>query len=280
MKATNAWQQALKQAKGRYADLLAGSLILIAVRLIALCPLMGLLAPRTSPLRYLAVLTPFAIVLGIFPLRASMAEAMADFMAGGKFCTKKLVSFARYGEKMKNALSHALLVLLWALPLIAALGSLVFAFMGGGEVDAFTALRFVGGIGALIGGSFMEGILLLVLGVILLALPMCYGLCRLSSCRHLWAIGAPMSAMNGARLRQVGLGVVNALLLIPLFALIAWVGKDIVKVFLDTFSLPSMIQYVYIIVIGVAVLYLPLLPLRKLSVACFSKLQADKTHAA
>jgi len=120
MKATNAWQQALKQAKGRYADLLAGSLVQAALRLLALCPLLGLLAPRTSPLKYLAALTPLAIVFVIFPLRASMAEAMADFMAGGKFCTKKLVSFDRYAEKLKNALGHAGLVLLWALPLMAA----------------------------------------------------------------------------------------------------------------------------------------------------------------
>jgi len=280
MKATNAWQQALKQAKGRYADLLAGSLVQAALRLLALCPLLGLLAPRTSPLKYLAALTPLAIVFVIFPLRASMAEAMADFMAGGKFCTKKLVSFDRYAEKLKNALGHAGLVLLWALPLMAALGYLAFAFVGGGEIDALTALRFVGGIGDLVGGSFMEGIVLMVLALIVLALPMCYGLCRLSSCRHLWALKAPVSVLNGARIRQVGLGLVNTLLLLPLFALAAWVGLDIVKAFLDSFSFPSMTKYVYILAAGAAVLYLPLLPLRKLSVACFSKAQADKNHAA
>lgn len=280
MKVSNAWQQALKQAKGRYGDLLAGSLVLIALRLLALCPMLALLAPRTSILKYLVLLTPAAIVFGIWPLRSSMAEAMEDFMDGGKFCTRKLVSFDRYGEKLKNALGRAGLVLVWALPLIVALGYIFFAFKGGAEMDAFTALRFVGGIGALIGGSFFEGIILLVIGIMLLALPMCYGLCRLSCCRHLWAAGASTDVMNGSRLRQLALGVVNTLVLLPFFGLFVWIGLDMVNVFLDTFSLPSMTQYVYIVAGGAALLYLPLMPLRKLSVAYFAKEQESKTHAA
>ncbi|MBQ8536389.1 MAG: hypothetical protein IJ461_03175 [Clostridia bacterium] len=222
MKAPNAWQQAFKQAKGRYGDLLAGFLLHIAIRLLALCPLMTLLVPSGSGLKYLALLAPILWIMLVWPLRFSMAEAMADFSAGGKLCTPKLVSLDRYGEKLKHSLLHALLALVWALPLLAALAYLYFAFMGGGEMDAFTALRYLGSIGSFIGGSFLEGILLLILGIILLALPMFYSLCRLSANRHLWAMGASVASLNGSRLKQLGLGLINSLLLLP--CLLFWAG--------------------------------------------------------
>lgn len=277
MTAINAWKEALKQAKGRYGDLVAGFVVHIALRLMALCPLMTLLAPANSGLKYLALLTPALWILLVWPLRFSLAEALEEFMAGGKFCNAKLLSLSNYGLKMKNALSHALIVLMWALPLIAALGYLYFAFVGGGELDAFTALRHLGSIGSFIGGSFIEGVLLLIVAIILLSLPMFYGLCRLSANRHLWAAGA--DGFNGSRVQQLCLGLWNTLMLLPFFVAIAWVGWDIINVFLDTFGLPDMTQYIYLLAGAAAVLYLPLMPLRKLSTAVFAKACARKEQA-
>ena len=58
MKTKNTLALTFSQAKGRYGDLLGGMLVLIAIRLIALCPLMTLLYKGDSLLKYGWILTP------------------------------------------------------------------------------------------------------------------------------------------------------------------------------------------------------------------------------
>ena len=283
MKTKNTLALTFAQAKGRYGDLLGGTLVLIAIRLIALCPLLTLLYKGDSLLSYGWVLTPVLYLLWVLPLRFSMAEAMNDFLAGGRFCTGKLLSFNRYGRKLGLVVKHAVILLLWALPFIAALGYVGYTVFGSGT-DVFTLIRKIMQVGALVGGTTIEGVLLIAVALIVSALPLLYGICRLSSQRHLWAANVTGKVLRGGRWAQLGWGLVSLLLLLPFIGVLGYLAFDLVKVFISTFKVPALTPVLWKVGLAALVLYLPLIPLRRLLTACFTLNRAQKgawrSHAA
>lgn len=267
----NAWSQALRQCRGRYGDLFAGMLVEVALRLMALAPLLSLLAPKGSSLRWLCLLTPALYLLFILPLRFSMAQAMGDFLKGGRFCSPRLVSLGRYGQKLGQGLKNGLFLLLWALPLGAGLGFAAYMFMGGGGIDALTLVRMIMKAGALIGGSTLEGLLLICAALAALTLPLAYGLCRMSSQRYLWAAGADARALRGGRWQQLGWGLVSLLLLAPFVGVLGYLVFNLALTFVKTFKLPAVMPAVLWAAGAFALLYLPLLPFRRLLTACYTQ---------
>jgi hypothetical protein len=280
---------ALGHLKGSFSDWMAGMLALVAIRLAALTPLLTLvLCKEGSALRYLSLLTPVLYLFVVLPLRYSMGEAMHCALKGDRFATPRLVLFDGYFKKLGAVLRQALHLLPWALPLIAGLaaGWYMMYFVEDGTV----VLRMVISLGKIFGDDygFMEGVYMIVAFFGLLALVLVYGMVRNGMLRFLWKqSGGNYSAarkemlrrLKGRRGGQLGVALIQGILLLPVILPSGYMGYRLLRDFVNNMELnlsqlaePQMLWGLLAVLI---LLYLPLLPLRKVLQACFIRLPED-----
>lgn len=301
-----------------YLRVLLYIVIALFARVLAFAPLYCL--TLDSAWKWLWLLCPVLLIFGILPLRFSFAEAMVQVKGGRYFSFDKALSLSNYGEKLRESLLHALNVLKWGLPL-AALG--VFGYVWYNQIDAITVIRSITELGGaaseiwckiynFVGGLFgwaekvpaaaalMEG-LYVVLGVVALAvLIWLWGVVRNSATRYLWAIAAQNDRvpraerrrrLKGRRFAQLLVALVNLVLLLPPFAVVALSLKDTVSglsnqlMMVFAGNLPQLdLSGVFVpFVVAFFGLYLPLLPIRRWLTASFAareRKQKAKTSAA
>jgi hypothetical protein len=283
------WKKTLGRLKGSYSDWMAGMLALVAVRLAALTPLLVLvLCKEGSAWRYLSLLTPVLYLFVVLPLRYSMGEAMDTALKGGRFATPRLVLLDGYGKKLGAVLKQALHLLPWALPLIAglAVGWYMMYFVEDGTV----VLRMVISLGKIFGEDygFMEGVYLIVAFFGLLTLVLLYGMMRNGMLRFLWmqsgcnyaaARKEMLRRLKGRRGGQICVAAVQALLLLPVILPAGYLGYRLLRNFVNEMSLdltqlaePQMLWGLLAVLI---LMYLPLLPLRKVLQAYFIRIPED-----
>ncbi len=284
------WEKTmLGHLKGSFSDWMAGMLALVAIRLAALSPLLTLVfCKEGSSLRYLSLLTPVLYLFVVLPLRYSMGEAMHYALKGDSFATPRLVMFHGYGKKLGAVLMQALHLLPWALPLIAGL----FAgwYMMYKVEDGTMVLRMVISLGKIFGEEhgFMEGAYLIVVFFVLLTLPLLYGMVRNGMLRFLWkqsggnyavARKEMLRRLKGRRGGQFCVAVIQGLLLLPVLLPSGYMGYRLLRDFVKSMRLnlsqlaePQMLWGLLAVLI---LLYLPLLPLRKVLQAYFIHLPED-----
>lgn len=277
MKISQAFANARKVYKKAPVDVLKFFVVELCILLAAMTPLLFLCTPK---LKFLALLTLPAFVLLVFPARMNAARAMKDGLRGGKLCTPRLIATDHYMSDVLCGCKRALLVLIWAIPLIVfVLFALNKYGFGGGSTDGFTMLneikQFGGGNGT---DDMIKGIiyLILILAGVLLALVL--GLGFHSGARHAYA-GGNVKGICGNHGRNLACWICALVTLLPVIVatviavcrytpLLADMNKTVRGFMMGTISLPNTQTTLLILAAG-AVLTLPLLPLRSLITAAF-----------
>ena len=278
--------------------------IALLVRLIVLSPLLCLLFPTSSPLRYFALLCPFLILFGVLPLRFSFAQAIMQNPFKAPFSFDTFLSLSSYFAKLKASLLHSLRLIKWLIPTLAALG---YAYYYNQNTDAFTllgsieslgqwagsALAFLPGLsgqdasalqagaGIIDGFYFLGGILSLCL------LILAYGVVRNSAYRYIWAVSLREQRNPNAENRfwlgrrwllQIFVALINFLLLLPfllrLKAIFTPLVSDISLMALFTASgniidPAALLSTLTPLLVAFFLLYLPLLAVRRMLTAFF-----------
>ena len=243
-------------------------LVQLALRLMVAAPLLFLV---TTEVPYLALLSIPLYLLIIPVARQNMAEAMQDAISGGELLSAKLISTENYGRKFLRGLKQALLMLLWAALFIAPTVVLLWAYAG--RIDAFTLMRVVMDLG---GGSFMNGIKLVLVIYAATVLPIVLGCAFHSGARHAYALG-DKKLIRGHRGGVMLVWLAGLVALIPFFAVVGWAGMDFVSGLVSalgnlgggSIQLPSLGNKVYIIAAAAVVLLLPRLCFKQLMTAVY-----------
>lgn len=243
-------------------------LVQLALRLMAAAPLLFLI---TKEVPYLALLSIPLYLLIVPVARQNMAEAMQEAIGGGSLMSTRLISCEHYGRKFLQGLKQALLMLLWALPFLAATGVALWAYAG--QIDAFTLIRTLMQLG---GGSTMEGIKLVLVIYAATLVPIMLGCAFHSGARHAAALGNK-KLIKGHRLGLVLVWLAGLVALIPFLAVVGWACMDVVTGLVGalsnlgsgSISLPSMGDKVYVIAAAFVVLLLPRLCFKQLMTAVY-----------
>ena len=271
-----------------YLRMLLYTLAALLMRVVALAPLAFL----ASQWWYLALLCPLLMVFFVLPLRFSFAEAVFS----KRFSVKEALNLSRYGEKLTEGLLHALSVSKWGLLLAAMLACAAYWYQGVDFPTVFATLTAMGKgatdvLNAVISvpdGGMMTGVCVALGALGLAALLWLYGAVRNSATRYLWALATlndrdmrkeRRRALMCRRLRQLGAGLVNLLLCVPFWAAVILCLKDVLVNLADilltaymTQTLPALdlSQAVLPLILSFALLYLPLVPVRRVLTAQFA----------
>ena len=282
-KVSTAWKNAWKVWKSQPGGSLLFLLFQLAVRLMALCPLLFLAEPK---LRWLALLSPVLLVLLVLPARQAAAETMQEALRGQPlFSPRMALGGASYKTKLVRGLKNAACILLWSLPLIVYTGWIVSYFLPkehvvSGDGDIMTLMMQLISFG---GGNMDTGILYLALIGIATLLPVAFGAAFHSGRRHEWALGEKR-LVPGHRGYVLLCWLMGLAALVPCLLVVGGVAADYVIRFLDALhsmalgglKLPSIKQRILPLAAGLVLLGLPALPLRSLVTAAgVSELKGD-----
>lgn len=183
MKLSSVIGRAWRVYRTHFKALMLALLVELALRGIALAPLLFLVMPQT---RLLALLCIPLYLLIVLPARQNVALAVQETLAGGSPFSLLLISGEDYRRKLLRGLTAMLRMFLWCLPLIAAVSVALWAKSG--PVDAFTVYRSIialGGGNSVRGAAIVGGVFLLTL------LPPLFGCAFHSGTRHAVAMGKP-----------------------------------------------------------------------------------------
>lgn len=287
-----------------YVRTLAYTLIALALRAAVLAPLACLFLFEGWK-RGLAVLCPVLAVLVVLPLRASFAQAMMKNPRA--FSLDTAFSFANYGEKLKLGLLSVLRVVLWGIPMALLLAGAYYCYT---MVDALTIFQTINDLGngcaqflkLSTANNFMLGV-----GVVGAALGLgvavwMWGVMRGSANRYIWADAISNDRipraeirrrLKGRRLAQLGVAIVNLILWIPFLLAVGCALKGAVSdastmlmMAITTGELPKLdlVNAALPVAAAFALLYLPLLPLRRWNAAAFAarkpRVKAEKKAEA
>lgn len=283
--------------------------IALFLRVVALAPLAFLLVfPHGSPARYLALLCPALLIFLVLPLRYSFAEALVQKPGRRWFSFDAALSMSGYGEKLAEALLHALNVLKWGIPLFLIAGYYYFCYE---NVDVFELLKLIEGLGkgvtdiwcavanffiTLFGGAhtltsngaLMEGVYVLLAALGAGALIWAYGALRNSGARYIWVAAtrgerSPRTEtrrrLRGRRWTQLGVGLVNLALWSPFLIVLCTSLKDVVggmstqlMLMMAQSGMPALdlVKTAGPLLLAFFFLYMPLLPVRRWLTAAFA----------
>ena len=255
------------------------------LRLIVATPLLFLAAQET---RALALLTLPLFVLIVLPARQNAAQVMARLHQGYGFDLMGFVSFENYGKKLLRGLKTTLLMLLWALPFIAATGFLAFVYGGKtieGVTDTFTVLRTVINLGnhnlvktllPVSDTATIRGVMAIIVMYLLTALPILLGWAFHSGSRHAAALGVKLTGRG----HVMGVWFLSLVTLVPFIVTAGAISMGFLKQLLGalsaigqgSFSLPPLEKNMWLLVAAFVVLLLPLIPFKQLlPAACVHK---------
>ena len=251
--------------------------LIVEMCLTGICAVPVLFLPE-APLRPLALLSVPLFLLILLPARMNAAEAMRDALGGGPLFSLRLADPSEYGKKLMCALKRAALVLLWSVPLIAAV-LLIWVHVSG-EMDGFTLMRMIRSDFG--GGDLVRGVLVIAGAVLLAMLLVAFGCAFHSGARHAFAHRDP-ARVRGHHGKIVLTWLCSLVCILPMiiafgiaFARYLPAISDLNGLFMNTVNLPSTRGTLRILAAG-AVLTLPLLPLRSLITAAFvNGLEAKK----
>ncbi len=291
---------------GFYVSMFLYTLVALFIRAIAIVPIVvALLMPDNASI---ALLTPALYLLIVLPLRISFADALVQKEGQRAFSWKRAFSFSNYFGKLGHSICHLLRMMLWGIPLyvffylvidwynqedmhalvmgVYELGKESTAFFNGIH-DFFVSL--FGGTPAIHpDGGLMEG-LYAVLGIIGVgALIWVYGAVRNSANRYVFISAMrnettfskqARKQLRGRRLKQCLVGLINVMLVLPVWIVIFSQIKPVVvtisqslllMIMTNQFPSVDLVAMCVPIVLVLVCYYLPLIPLRRILVANFA----------
>lgn len=285
MKKTCSVSRAWTLYRRYFPQMMLGLLLQIVLRLIVATPLLFLAAQET---RVLALMTLPLFVLIVLPARQNAAEVMAKLHQGYGFDLMGFVSFENYGKKLLRGLKTTLLMLLWALPFIAATGFLAFVYGGKtieGVTDTFTVLRTVINLGnhqlvktllPVSDTATIRGVMAIIVMYLFTALPILFGWAFHAGHRHAAALGVKLRSRG----RVMGVWFLSLVTLVPFIVTAGAISMGFLKQLLGalsaigqgSFSLPPLEKNMWLLVAAFVVLLLPLIPFKQLlPAACVHK---------
>ena len=285
MKKTCSVSRAWTLYRRYFPQMMLGLLLQIVLRLIVATPLLFLAAQET---RVLALMTLPLFVLIVLPARQNAAQVMARLHQGYGFDLMGFVSFENYGKKLLRGLKTTLLMLLWALPFIAATGFLAFVYGGKtieGVTDTFTVLRTVINLGnhqlvktllPVSDTATIRGVMAIIVMYLLTALPILIGWAFHAGHRHAAALGVKLRSRG----RVMGVWFLSLVTLVPFIVTAGAISMGFLKQLLGalsaigqgSFSLPPLEKNMWLLVAAFVVLLLPLIPFKQLlPAACVHK---------
>lgn len=285
MKKTCSVSRAWTLYRRYFPQMMLGLLLQIVLRLIVATPLLFLAATET---RMLALMTLPLFVLIVLPARQNAAEVMAKLHQGYGFDLMGFVSFENYGKKLLRGLKTTLLMLLWALPFIAATGFLAFVYGGKtieGVTDTFTVLRTVINLGnhqlvktllPVSDTATIRGVMAIIVMYLLTALPILIGWAFHAGHRHAAALGVKLRSRG----RVMGVWFLSLVTLVPFIVTAGAISMGFLKQLLGalsaigqgSFSLPPLEKNMWLLVAAFVVLLLPVIPFKQLlPAACVHK---------
>ena len=165
MKISQAFRKAYQTVSAQKGETLKFLVTELAVTAMCLAPLLFL--TEKGPLKYLAALAVPLWLLVRVPARLNEAAAMQDSLGEGRLFSLRLADPGNYGRKIGYAFSRTGLLILWALPLIAALAYAWDKYSG--DTDGLTVLNMVYDFGGQDMKTGMIYLLMILAGLILLA---------------------------------------------------------------------------------------------------------------
>ena len=260
MSILQAFADARRTVSGQKKEALKFLAVELAVTAICLAPLLFL--TESGNLKYLAALAAPLWLLIKIPARLNAAAAMQDGLGEGKMFSLRLADPGNYGRKVGYALSRLGLLILWSLPLIAAL---LYAWdKYSGETDGLTVLDMIYQFGG-------QDMMLILAGLLLLA---ALGAGVHSGDRHAFVLDRK-GLLRGNRFGVLVCRICSVILLLPLIVAVVIVIfrylpliDDISGVVAGDVPLPSTRTTLIILGIGAA-LTLPLLPMRSMVTAAY-----------
>ena len=281
MKLTTVFREAWRAYRQHFGALMLTLLLELVLRAIALTPLLFMVLPETKALALLCV--PLYLLI-VFPARQNVALAVQDMLDGGSVFSLRLISGEDYGRKLLRALTSALRLVMWFVPLIA--GVIVALWATRGSMDGFTLLRSIRSIG---GGDSFRGLAIVAAVYLLTLVPPVLGCAFHSGARHARALGDP-SLTKGRHGKLIGLWLLSLAVFVPFVAAAAipcagYVRSlaDAVTAFMNTASLsiPSFGSTRIAVLALFVVLALPAIPLRTLLPAVYMRaVKAEKEGVA
>lgn len=263
------WKSACRAWRHMPGDRLRFALVQGVFRLMAFAPLLFLFVPAV---RYLALLSLPLMGCLLF-IRQNAACAMQTALEGGAMCTPQLLDFTDLRQRSIIVLKQAGLILLWGLPFLAATIFLYAAFTG--LTDGFTLILSLRNLG---GGKTVRGVGIAALLYLVTLLPLLFGLAFHSWVRHAFVLGQPLEGeqklIADHRWKVLHAQLTGLITLIPFLLAAFFISRsylsavvDAVKNITSGFSLPPLNASLLPVLAAYVVLYLPLMPLRKLLVA-------------
>lgn len=276
MKTKPVLKETLRLYKQNFGPLCLALLVELVLRGIALSPALFLADAAMKPLALLAI--PLYILI-VLPARQNYALALQDMMNGGSVFSLQLISMADYGRKLLRGVKGTLCILCWSLLTIAGVSLLYAAVMG--LVDFITLMR----IFSAIGGSVVDGVMIVAAAVAASCLLILLGCAVHSGSRHAHALGNK-KLLKGSRVKLTGLWFLGLLLVVPFAAVVVAALGDYALTLisaLKNMQLPAFTlntKQAVMLIGGAVVLLFPLLPLKNLLPAVFLRMKKEQTDAA
>ena len=265
MKLKPVLKAALAEYKKNFPQLCLALLVELVLRAIALSPLVFLADKALAPLAYLAI--PLYILIAL-PARQNYALALQDMMNGGSVFSLQLISTKDYARKLLRGVKGLVCILLWSLLTIAGVSLLYAAVMG--LVDFITLMR----IFSAIGGTVMDGVMIVAAAVAASCLLIVLGCAVHSGARHAVALGNK-KLLKGNRLRLIALWFLGCVLVVPFAAVVVAALGDYALTLiasLKNLQLPAFtlnVKQAAMLIGGAVVLLVPVLPLKNLLPAVY-----------
>lgn len=279
MKISQAFRDAYRTAAGQKGETLKFLATEAALTAVCFVPLLFLLAE--GPLKYAAALAVPLWLLVKNPARINAAAAMQDSLGEGKIFSLRLGDPGNYGRKVLYGLGRLGLLLLWALPTIAALSFAWTMFnSGGSQTNGLTVMQAVYDLG---GKDTTTGIfrLLLILAALLIVFALGTGFH--SGDRHAYVLDRK-GMLKGKRSGVLRCWLCGLLFTVPLIAAAAAVVCMYLPVLSNmggamTGDVPKPSTKLALAILGAgAALTLPLVPLRVMVTAAYvNGLKKEKT---
>lgn len=260
----------------RFGKLMLNQLMMTALLLICLTPAMVLVTGQTwLPAAICAVL----LLLVFLPARLGEADFLRHLQHDPHAPLVTALTDHSYGTRLGRGARSLGLLLLWALPLMAATAALLYVYFAkteAGGTDTFTLIMRVSSLG---GGDLIRGALLVLGAYAALLLPLSLGFALHSGDRHAFAATGSVRLLKGRRGGLVVLWLLALLIFLPFAAAAGLAVRYALHGFSTTFSLPSMQPCLLPLCLTGAAAYL-LLPLKTLLPMTYvAALQGDD-HAA
>lgn len=267
MKISQAFRTAVRTVAARRGDTLKFLAVEGALSFLCLAPLLFLTAQ--GPVKYLAALALPLWLLVKVPARVNAAATMQDCLGEGNIFTLRLADPRDWGRKVLYGLGRGALLILWSVPLIAAL---LYAWeQYSGQTDGLTVMQKVYDFG---GRDMKTGVIYLLLILAALIVLAAVGAGFHSGDRHAFAL-AEKGLLKKRRGGVLLCRICSLVFLLPLIIAgiivmfrYAPLLNDVSGVISGDVPRPS--SRVTLIILGIgAALTAPLLPLRSMMTAAY-----------